>query len=334
MKSYSLPLVSLGSPYGVGYEIFLRSVKKIRFYNNINIPVVCIGSKSTLLFFIKLLKFKKKFLFSTLDNIDNIYNLSKNSDFDFVLIDIDDKFTVNNFEDLKEVDGYYAYKTINVAADILKNGYFKALVTLPVNKNSIHEIANDFLGHTEFFQKKWGEKSVYMTFVSKKMLVMLLTTHIPLIKVSEVINFNNIYNILKASLDLKKKLNLKKGICFLGFNPHAGENGIIGKEDLIIKEAIDKFNSEHNTNIIGPIPSDTAFIPSIREKFSIFISCYHDQGLIPFKMLYFKEGVNFSYGMNIIRTSVDHGTAIPLIGKKKADIKSFINAYKLALKLS
>lgn len=129
-----------------------------------------------------------------------------------------------------------------------------------------------------------------------------------------------------------KKLKITKPICLLGLNPHAGENGLLGSEELAMKEAVKEMSSK-SINITGPLPADTAFIPSNIDKYGIFIACYHDQGLIPFKMLAFDKGVNLSFGMKYIRTSVDHGTAADLIGTKKADISSFIEAYLLAERL-
>lgn len=333
MKKIEVPLVSLGSPLGIGYEIFLKSIKKLKKQN---IPLFCIGSKSSVSFFMKLLKIKRSFLYYTPDNVEEaIKDWESKKKVDFFLLDIDDRYSVQSLDDINpKVDGHYAYKTLEQASELLKKGYFKSIVTLPVNKNNINKFDKEFFGHTEFFQKRWNERSVYMTFVSKKIVVMLLTTHIPLAKVSDAVTFENIYAILKAANSLRDRLSLKKGICFLGVNPHAGEDGIIGAEDLIIKRAIDKFNIENSSYIAGPLPADTAFIKTNRKIFDIFISCYHDQGLIPFKMLSFKDGVNLSYGMNIVRTSVDHGTAIDLIGKGRANIKSFLNAYNLAVKLS
>ncbi len=331
MFNEKLPLISLGSPLSIGYEIFLRCIKTKLFKKQ---KPVCIGSEINILSFIKLLKIKVKFFSVDPENINKIpYNEKK---YDFFLINIDDeKFDIKILESISKLaDGYYAYKTIDTAADIINHGYFKSLVTLPVNKKNINLVDKGFFGHTEFFQKKWKQENVYMTFVSRKFIVMLLTTHIPVKNVSDHITPSKIYNILDAAVKLKNKLKLQKEICFLGFNPHAGEEGLIGKEDSIISKTIEKFHNEKKVKIIGPVPSDTAFIKSNMDQFDIFISCYHDQGLIPFKMLCFNDGVNFSYGMSIIRTSVDHGTGVSLIGKKKAKLNSFINAYKLALKFS
>ncbi len=328
------PIISLGAPFGIGYEIFLLSLKK----NNLKkfYPLVCIGSEKIIHLFQKLLNFKISFI--SITNIDNFninsINIKNNK---FILINIDQfinfkKYNLNNINLIdKKLDGTISYKTIEIAAKIVEKKYFKSVITLPVNKKNINQIDPSFKGHTEFFQKKWKEKFVYMTFISKKINILLLTTHIPLNEVSKNITEDKVKNGIKFSLKLKNKLNINKPICFLGLNPHAGENGLLGKEDLMINNIIKKYGKN---KIIGPIPSDTAFTKYNFNKFGIFISCYHDQGLIPFKMLSFEDGVNLSFGMKYIRTSVDHGTACDLIGMKKANLNSFLNAYNLAYKLS
>jgi 4-hydroxythreonine-4-phosphate dehydrogenase len=331
---YNYPLVSLGSPYGIGYEVFLLSLKKNilkKYY-----PIVCIGSEKILKLFFKLLQIKIKYQSVNILNNDftNLIYEKKNK---FILINIDNKigiqknniYSINSIE--KDLDGLIAYNTIRYGADLVYKHFFKSIVTLPVNKENINKIDSSFKGHTEFFQKIWKEKKVYMTFISDKINIFLLTTHIPLNQVSITITKNVIKDGIEYSLKLKDKLKIKKKICFLGLNPHAGENGLIGKKDLLIKEVIKKYGMNQ---IIGPLPSDTVFTENNLKKYGFFISCYHDQGLIPFKMLSFDNGVNLSFGMKFIRTSVDHGTAYDLIGKKKANINSFINAYRLAIKLS
>lgn len=331
---YNYPVISLGSPFGIGYEIFLLSIKK----NILNdyYPLVCIGSKKVLNLFYNLLKFNIDFTYVPYFNKKTL-NILKEKKNKFILIDIDEFINIKNFNfnDIYSISGYLdgliAYTSIKIAANLVKDNFFKSIVTLPVNKKNINQIDSSFRGHTEFFQKIWKEKHVYMTFISDKVKVLLLTTHIPLINVSHNITNKIIKEGIEYSIKLKEKLNIKKQICFLGLNPHAGENGLIGKEDLKIYEAIKKYGKNQ---IIGPLPSDTAFTQKNLNKYGLFISCYHDQGLIPFKMLSFDDGVNLSFGMKYIRTSVDHGTAVDLIGKKKANLNSFINAYKLAVKLS
>lgn len=332
MAKNNFPLISLGSLKSIGYEIFLTSVNKKIFKKN---TPVCIGSKKNTDYFIKLLKYKTAYSSYTFEDFIKADNPSIKKN-DFILINIDKNNTdFNNINDISDkTDGIYALETLNKAAFLIKNNFFLSVVTLPVNKKNINLTDKKFYGHTEFFQKKWGQSKVFMTFISKKINIMLLTTHIPLKKVYKFITPAKINSMLETSVILKNKLKLNKKTCFQGFNPHAGENGLIGKEDLIIKKAVENFNKTSEFKIDGPMPADTSFIKSNLKKYDLFLSCYHDQGLIPFKMLSFNDGVNLSFGMDYIRTSVDHGTAVDLIGKKTADITSFKNAYKLACLLS
>lgn len=332
--NFNNPIITLGSPYGIGYEIFLLAIKRniLKKYH----PLVCIGSKKIISLFLELLNLKINYTSINSDEISKLKILKTNK-INFILINIDNEIKIDDFKIYNipsisnELDGLIALKSIEIGADLIKNHFFKSVVTLPVSKKNINLKEKSFIGHTEYFQKKWNEKKVYMTFISKNINILLLTTHIPLNSISKKINQKVIKNGIENAIKLKNKLGINKKICFLGLNPHAGENGIIGKEDLMIKKIIEKSGKNQ---IIGPIPSDTAFISENLKKFGLYISCYHDQGLIPFKMLAFNDGVNLSFGMKYIRSSVDHGTAPLLLGKKKANLTSFINAYKLVIKLS
>lgn len=324
-------IITLGSPYGIGYEIFIRTFFETNLFKNKK--PVCIGSPIILDFYLKILDLKLNYQI-----IDNLQDLNKKdrSDIQFYLINIDDvNKNITKLEEISPyIDGLIAYKSIKYAAELVKNNFFNGVVTLPVNKKNINIIDNSFKGHTEFFRDFWEEKEVFMCFISKKINILLITTHIPLSKVSESLNEKNVEEAILTSIELKNRLSLKKEICFLGLNPHAGEQGLLGCEEIWIKKIIDKVNQKFEKPlIIGPIPSDTAFTERNINKYSIFIALYHDQGLIPFKMLSFEDGVNLSFGMKYIRTSVDHGTGVDLIAKKIASLKSFINAYKLAFKL-
>lgn len=321
-----LPIISLGSPYGIGYEIFLRSLET-DIYKNAR--PFCVGSVNILRSFCKLLVINCTFNEYRLSDL-NILTIDDNKDFS--IINIDDRSSNISINTIDEnMDGKIAFDTVNLTADLVKNGYFNSVVTLPVSKKNINIFDKNFTGHTEFYQKKWNEKQVFMTFISDKINLLLLTTHIPLKDVSSSITKELFINAINVSLDLIRKLNLNKKICVVGINPHAGENGLLGDEENMMKEVLNEIN---NPLLVGPIPADTAFLESMRSKFGLYITPYHDQGLIPFKMLSFDDGVNLSFGMKYIRTSVDHGTGVDLIGKKIAGIKSFLSAYNLAQKLA
>jgi 4-hydroxythreonine-4-phosphate dehydrogenase len=327
----NLPVITLGSPYGIGYQIFLESLKHPIFKTNYP---VCIGSKRILDFFINLIKMKVKYHSLDSKDINNLNEINRKANV-FILINIDDSNDkIKSLKDITpEIDGDIAYKSIILSAQLVKDGIFKSVATLPVSKKTINIYDKSFTGHTEFYQKYWNEKQVFMTFVSDKLNIIQLTTHVPLSKAIKLIKKDLLLRGFNIAVDFKKKLNLKKDICYLGINPHAGENGLLGKEEVWIKKIIDNFNKNSTEKIIGPVPSDTAFTKFSINKYSIFIANYHDQGLIPFKIFSFEDGVNLSFGMKYIRTSVDHGTGVDLIGSKNINLKSFLNAYKLAVKL-
>lgn len=331
MKKY--PIVTLGSPYGIGYEIFLLSLNNSIFTDG---PIFAVGSKSILDAFIELLEIECTYVPMKADHLESrTIDTVKTGQNDFILIDIDTtRLPLAPIQSIDPVlDGKIAYASIVLAARLVAKGLFSSIVTLPVSKENVNKVDKNFKGHTEFLMELWNEDQVFMTFISKKINVFLLTTHIPLTAVPAALSPEYVENAINQADKLVKKLNLCKPICFLGLNPHAGESGLLGKEEVWIDNIIKQKQSE-SINIIGPVPADTAFTPAGLEKYSLFIANYHDQGLIPFKMLAFDDGVNLSFGMKFIRTSVDHGTARDLIGKKTACTESFISAYKLALKLS
>jgi len=328
-KSFDIPVITLGSPFSVGYEIFLLSLDNKIF--NDHTPV-CIGSKTVIDLFLKELKIKRKYKSVYTNEIDKLNEKEK---YDFILLNIDEEnVRIDSIDSITpKIDGYYALKTIELGAVLVKDGHFKSVVTLPVNKKNINFYNKLFTGHTEFFQKKWEEDKVFMCFISGKINIILLSTHLPLKEVPKYLNPKIVDLGIKTSIDLYNRLGLTKDICFLGLNPHAGENGLLGKEEFWIEKIINKYKTDFS-KLRGPVPSDTAFTDYNREKYDLYIACYHDQALIPFKIFSFEDGVNLSFGMKNIRTSVDHGTAVDLIGKKAASNASFLNAYKLAIRLS
>lgn len=320
MKS-RFPIITLGSPAGIGYEIFIRSFNESDLFAD-HKPY-CIGSRSFFDYYQKLLGTSLRY---------QTVHEKGSGDVDFYFYDIDEEpLAIDSHETVSpSLDGRIALLSIDKAAKLVTYGDFLSVATLPVSKEHINLHDPEFKGHTEYFQKKWNESSVFMTFVSEKINLLLLTTHIPLNEVAGSITADVLKSGIETAIRLKNQLGIKGKAGLLGLNPHSGENGLIGKEELGWKPVIDLFKDE----LIGPIPADTAFTSYNIGRCSIWIACYHDQGLIPFKMLAFDDGVNLSYGMKHIRTSVDHGTAAALIGKKTAGIKSFENAYRLAYKLS
>lgn len=326
-KSLLSPIVTLGSPYGIGYEIALRSYHLEK--SLIDNQTVFIGSKRMLDLFNKDITYINLPVECISYSKGKSFNFTSNN---FKLIDIDNqKGAIKSLNDITpEIDGYIAYNSISIAAELIDKGLFSSMVTLPVSKSNINITDKKFKGHTEFLMSLWKEKNVFMTFISDKLNVFLLSTHISLKKVPSYIKSIDLEYALSKAVKLSEQMKVFKPLCLLGLNPHAGEGGLIGNDELKWDQIVNKINNKSKIEIVGPVPSDTAFTEFNRQKYGFYVALYHDQGLIPFKMLSFDDGVNLSYGMKYIRTSVDHGTAVDLIGKNKASITSFINAYELA----
>jgi len=216
------------------------------------------------------------------------------------------------------------------------NKEYAALVTGPINKKIINDYGFEFSGHTEFLADISQTKNVVMLLANSKVKVALLTTHIPLNKVSESISTKKIIETIKIlNENLKRLWKIKNPkICVLGLNPHAGEGGFMGSEEIeIIEPAINALLSE-KICVEGPISADTAFIKEKTSKYDAYLAMFHDQGLPVLKSMGFGDSVNITLGLPFTRISVDHGTAYELAGKNKADFSSFKRSMELALEFS
>jgi 4-hydroxythreonine-4-phosphate dehydrogenase len=217
--------------------------------------------------------------------------------------------------------GKLALAALDHAIADLKTQQIDALVTAPLNKNNINQPGIKFIGHTEYLTEAFGKPNSLMFLVTEKMRVGLVTGHLPLKEVAENITCEKIkekLNIMLHSLETDFGINKPK-VAVLGLNPHAGEDGLLGREeDEIIKPVIKEFK-EKGALVFGPYSSDGFFGMRNQYKFDGVLAMYHDQGLVPFKTIAFETGVNFTAGLPIIRTSPDHGTAYNIAGKNIAD---------------
>ncbi|EAQ98019.2 4-hydroxythreonine-4-phosphate dehydrogenase [Congregibacter litoralis KT71] len=215
------------------------------------------------------------------------------------------------------------------------SGEFDAMVTAPVNKAVIADSGVPFSGHTEYLAELTASDQVVMLLAAKELRVALATTHIPLSQVPESINPPLLLNVLRVmDADLKSKFGIvDPQISVLGLNPHAGEGGHLGMEDIeVIIPALKQAKSE-GIQVSGPWPADTAFNPRLSPQTDAYLAMYHDQGLPVLKFASFGAAVNITLGLPIIRTSVDHGTAFDLAGTGKADPGSFFAAVESAMEL-
>lgn len=231
-----------------------------------------------------------------------------------------------------DVVGSYAIKSFLAATKALKEGFVDVLVTAPINKYNVQSEEFKFPGHTDYLDKEL-EGDALMLMVHDDLRVGLLTDHVPVNEVAKHLNEKLISSKIKTIIQtLKQDFEIEKPkVAVLGLNPHSGDNGVIGQEEeKIIKPALKKLFEAGNM-VFGPFSADGFFGSAQYEKYDAVIATYHDQGLIPFKTLSFGNGVNYTAGLNKIRTSPDHGTAYEIAGKGVANHESFKEAVYLAI---
>jgi 4-hydroxythreonine-4-phosphate dehydrogenase len=224
--------------------------------------------------------------------------------------------------------GEASYKYIIEALKLVCSGEVSAIVTCPINKKSIHMAGIQFIGHTELLAYYGGVTDYVMMMANRSMRVSLVTIHIPLKNVESLLSIERIFKCISITNNsLKTYFGIKEPhIKVCGLNPHAGEQGLIGNEETIIKEAIDLARSL-NMHAEGPFPADTLFH---KVDCDAFIAMYHDQGIIPVKTVDFRKTVNITLGLPFIRTSPGHGTGFDIAGKGVADPSGLIEAYRVA----
>ncbi|TDD93528.1 4-hydroxythreonine-4-phosphate dehydrogenase PdxA [Flavobacterium cellulosilyticum] len=314
--------ISIGDLNGIGSEIILKTFEDIRMLE-LCTPVIFAN--------VKIISFVKKHLESTLalhgiDRLDQIVIGKIN------VINVWQEGVEINFGANDEKAGKYAIKSFVAATKALKEGLIDVLVTAPINKYNIQSEGFKFPGHTDYLDQEL-EGNALMMMVQDNLRVGLMTDHIPINEVSSNLTEELIIkkiDTIKQSLIQDFSINKPK-IAVLGLNPHCGDGGVIGNEDdTILKPTLKKI-FEKGTLVFGPYAADGFFGSQQYDKYDAIIATYHDQGLIPFKTLSFGNGVNYTAGLNKIRTSPDHGTAYDIAGKGKADYNSFKEAVYLAL---
>ncbi|KIO52265.1 4-hydroxythreonine-4-phosphate dehydrogenase PdxA [Flavobacterium hibernum] len=314
--------ISIGDLNGIGSEVILKTFEDSRMLEMCT-PVIFANAK--ILSFVKK-SFTSTVQFHGVDKLDqvlpgkvNVFNLWREG--------VDINFGVND-----EKIGEYAIKSFVAATKALKEGLVDVLVTAPINKYNIQSEDFKFPGHTDYLDQQL-EGDALMMMVQDNLRVGLLTDHVPLNEVSSHLTEELITRKIET---IKKSLIqdfsiVRPKIAVLGLNPHAGDGGVIGKEDdLVLKPTLKKI-FDAGTMVFGPFPADGFFGSGQYEKYDAIVATYHDQGLIPFKTLSFGKGVNYTAGLNKIRTSPDHGTAYDIAGKDMADFNSFKEAVYLAI---
>jgi 4-hydroxythreonine-4-phosphate dehydrogenase len=314
--------ISIGDLNGIGSEVILKTFEDSRMLE-LCTPVIFAN--------VKILSFIKKNLNSetSLHGIDKLDQLVTGK---INVLNVWREGVDINFGQNDENVGKYAIKSFIAATDALKEGLVDVLVTAPINKYNIQSEDFKFPGHTDYLDKEL-EGNALMLMVQDNLRVGLLTDHIPVNEVAKHLTEKLILQKLETiNTALKQDFSINKPkIAVLALNPHAGDNGDNGTEDdKILRPAIKKI-TEKGILAFGPYAADGFFGSGQYEKFDAVIATYHDQGLIPFKTLSFGSGVNYTAGLNKIRTSPDHGTAYEIAGKGIADYTSFKEAIYLAI---
>ena len=314
--------ISIGDLNGIGSEVILKTFEDTRMLE-LCTPVIFAN--------VKILSFIKKNLNSeaALHGIDRIDQLVKGK---INVLNVWKEGVDINFGQNDDVVGKYAIKSFVAATAALKAGLVDVLVTAPINKYNIQSEDFKFPGHTDYLDQEL-EGNALMFMVQDNLRVGLLTDHVPVTDVAKHLTEKLIIQKIETiNKSLKQDFNITKPkIAILGLNPHAGDNGVIGnEEEKIIKPTIKKL-FEKGIFAFGPYSADGFFGSGQYEKYDAVIASYHDQGLIPFKTLSFGSGVNYTAGLNKIRTSPDHGTAYEIAGKGIADFGSFKEAVYLAI---
>ena len=321
-------IYSPGEPAGIGPDLIIN-LATTKTWENLRIPIVTIGDPNLFLDRAKLLKKRVGII-----EINNVQKAKKNKSGSIQLIKVSKCKSTSAGKILKS-NAKYVLDNLNYAIKETIINKKTALVTGPLNKEALISIEKKFTGHTEYIQKITKSNDVLMMLASNKLKVALATTHIPLKKVATNITKNLIINKIKIlNNDLKTKFNIKKpNIKILGLNPHAGENGKIGKEELDhIKPAVSELRRS-KINVSMPISADTAFSQKILKETDAYLGMHHDQVLPVLKTLSFGNSINITLGVPIIRTSVDHGVALDIAGTNKSDVSSLSLAIKTAKKL-
>lgn len=231
--------------------------------------------------------------------------------------------------------GRAAHDVIVRAVSDAMNGTVQAVATAPINKEAFRLAGLKWAGHTDLLAHLTGAKHVAMMFYSDRLIVVLATVHVPLAEVPRTLTEERLRTTIALAAEAVPRFTkVPPRIAVAGLNPHAGEHGLFGgEEDAIIVPAIAACRAR-GVDVTGPYPGDTVFVRATRGEFDVVIACYHDQGLIPVKLIAFGRAVNVTIGLPIIRTSVDHGTAFDIAGKGVADPESMIAAVLLAARLA
>ncbi|HEX14159.1 4-hydroxythreonine-4-phosphate dehydrogenase PdxA [Desulfurella multipotens] len=318
MKNKPIIGISMGDASGISPEII---IKYFLYGKKGNFNIVVFGASNVFEFYKRL--FKLDFKINAIDRLDNIkeealnvFNCTSSNPKEVAIGQIDKQ------------SGKLAFESINYAIDMAISQKIDAYVSAPINKKAMNLAGFNYPGHTEILAQKTNTKKYVMMLGYRNFRVSLVTTHVSLRQVSDLVTKERVFDtILISHKDLIEKFGVKKPkILVCSLNPHNSENGMFGsQEELEIIPAVQQAK-ESGIDVVGSVAADTAFIPQNRKIYDLFVSMYHDQGLSVLKALYFDKSVNITLGLPIIRTSPDHGSAFDIAGKFIASFQSMQEA--------
>ena len=333
------PIVALtmGDPGGIGPEIILKSLREAGLNSSF---IFLIGSEEVFNFTSQRLRLPFKIhrvgTFDRLllkENVVNFFDVTEEAGLLYQIVFEQSRPQSECFSigKISKWNAALAYACLKLAAEQGVKGFIQGLVTAPIQKTGMRLIDPNFSGHTDYLAETVRIKNYAMMFYHERFCVTLATIHLPLKKVAASLNAEDLLNkMLLTDEFLKKKLGLKQPkIAVCALNPHGNEFGI--EEDKIIEPAV-KEAQKRGLLIEGPLPGDQVFFDAFEGRFQAVIAMYHDQGLAPFKMIAFREGVNVTLGLPYVRTSPDHGTAFDIAYQNQAFHSAFLNSIRLAQK--
>lgn len=321
-----LPIIgiTIGDMNSIAVEVIIKTLNDNRILNYC-IPVVY-GSPKIISYWRKVLNLND-FNLNIIKNLDQLNNKKAN-----ILVCWEEETEIKMGE-ATSLAGQYAFKALAMATQDAIDKKIDAIVTAPLNKNTLNTPDFKFVGHTEYLAQQ-AQSDHLMILSSDDLKMALATGHVPVKEVSSKLSVEGIYKkIVLLNNSLKQDFGIiKPKIAVLGLNPHAGDGGLLGSEEKeIIIPAVDKAKSENQIVVFGPYPADGFFGSNQYQQFDGILAMYHDQGLVPFKYASFDSGVNVTAGLPFVRTSPDHGTAYAIAGKNEASEQSMRNALFMAI---
>jgi len=314
--------ITMGDASGIGPELILKAWLDQELTGDF----LVIGDYEVLKYCAELLKYDV-----TLHKLSSVDDLKAHclNVLDLHLLNRDDLL----IGQISRASGAAARKYVECATHLALEKKIDAIVTLPMNKESTRLSDPNFSGHTELIAQICGQTNFTMMLASSQLIVSHVSTHVSMAEAIQLITAERVYNVIKLTHDALRRFIPNPRIAVAGLNPHAGENGAFGREEINeIQPAVVRAQQEQ-INVDGPIAPDTVFYKAVKKQYDAVVCMYHDQGHIPMKVLDFEGGVNITLGLKVVRTSVDHGTAFDIAYKGIASTQSLVAAYHYAMKM-